>query len=733
MSVLEILAVRLRAPGGLPRPVRRTLTVTALMVGLVALVVPLLGAALLGTAPARAAEPLIVYGDDNTPPYEFLDRGQSRGMNVDLWRAIGERLGRPVEVRLTSWTEAQAKVLEGTGAGLTMLTPTPERMAVWAFSEPTHTLGFSLFMRVEDASRLRTAPLAGQRIGVQANGFSESWFRRNHPDTHLEASRDFIDGFRDLLNGRIDAFAQITASGDYALEQLAIGGIAGAAEPFATRQVAIPIPLANAALAQEVNRALAELRRDGSFERIVARWSPKPVHVISETGLRLGLVVGGAIVVILALLVAFVLVLVSRRRRLLREVERRRQAEDALVTLNASLEQRIEDGAAKLVQLQKMESLGRLTGGIAHDFNNLLQGVGSCLFVLDRHVPEGTPRALFDAARQSIERGAGLTQSLLAFARRQRLVLRSTDLETLLQGMRPLLERTLGGMMQVAIDVPAGTAPALADPHQLESALVNLAINARDAMPLGGRLMLRAAETTVAHQGAPGAPPDLSPGGYVTISVEDTGTGMDAATLARVFEPFFTTKEVGKGSGLGLSMVHGMAAQSGGGVSIASTPGQGTAVAIHLRRAPSTPLQETRAPTTAARGAGRRVLLVDDDDLVRAGTQAILEGLDYHVLPVGGGEAALDLLRGGAGIDALVTDYAMPGMNGAVLVREARRIRPALPAIMITGYASRPEGVQEVVVLLKPFRSDDLAARLSDALRPARSENVLPFAPGRKG
>jgi len=202
------------------------------------------------------------------------------------------------------------------------------------------------------------------------------------------------------------------------------------------------------------------------------------------------------------------------------------------------------------------------------------------------------------------------------------------------------------------------------------------------------------------------------------VDVADTGTGMDAATLSRVFEPFFTTKEVGKGSGLGLSMVHGMAAQSGGGVSIASRPGHGTTVTLYLPRAVQVMSAAPPSLTKAAHGQGRSVLVVDDDELVRAGTQVILEELGYRVLSANRGDAALNILRGGADIDALVTDYAMPGMNGAVLVREARQLTPGLPALMITGYASKPDGIEHVPVLLKPFRPNDLASRLFNVLHP---------------
>ncbi|MGQ9365190.1 response regulator [Azospirillum sp. ST 5-10] len=393
------------------------------------------------------------------------------------------------------------------------------------------------------------------------------------------------------------------------------------------------------------------------------------------------------------------------------EVERRDKAEEALR------------------RTQRFEAMGQLTGGVAHDFNNVLQGIGGCLAVLEPYVPAGNPRLLFDAARQSIGRGARLTQALLAFARRQMLAPEPTDLRELLEGMRPLLERTLGGMIAVEIEAPKETAPALVDRAQLESAILNLAINARDAMPGGGRLTLRTGGVTVARRGEPGRPPDLEPGAYVTVSAADTGTGMDEATVARVFEPFFTTKEVGKGSGLGLAMVHGMAMQLGGGVAVASTVGVGTTVTIYLPRAAAAAPSPSPPRVEVVPEEGRSVLLVDDDAVIRLAAQALLESVGYRVLTAGDGPEALRVLGEEGPVDALVTDYAMPGMTGAALAREARRRLPGLPVMVITGYADAPDGLDCDAVLQKPFRPEELTARLAEIVRRGRRRN----APGGVG
>jgi signal transduction histidine kinase/CheY-like chemotaxis protein len=404
------------------------------------------------------------------------------------------------------------------------------------------------------------------------------------------------------------------------------------------------------------------------------------------------------------------------------DITARRQAEAMLAALNETLEARVEERTAQLIQAQKMEVMGQLTGGVAHDFNNVLQGIASCIAVLEPHIPEGKLRTLFDAAQQCIERGARLTQSLLAFARRQTLAPEPTELAGMLDSMRPLLERTLGGLIRIGIEVAPGTAPALVDRAQLESAILNLVINARDALPAGGQLTLCAANVVVTQAVGPGRAMDLKPGEYVKVSVGDTGTGMSPATLARVFEPFFTTKEFGKGSGLGLSMVHGMMAQSGGGVSIASEVGKGTTVSLYLPRA--APAVSAALPPSAnvMRADGKIVLLVDDDALVRLGIEAVLSSLGYHVLAAAHGAAALDILRNGGAVDAMVTDYAMPGMNGAVLMDEAHRLIPGLPVLLITGYADKPDGFENIAYLQKPFGSNDLAAHLNALIRGSQPE-----------
>jgi signal transduction histidine kinase/CheY-like chemotaxis protein len=395
----------------------------------------------------------------------------------------------------------------------------------------------------------------------------------------------------------------------------------------------------------------------------------------------------------------------------------RRQARE-LEAARAELRQEVAEHratAASLHQAQKMEALGQLTGGIAHDFNNLLMAVLGSLSLLRKRLPEGDARAarLLENAMAGANRGAALTQRLLAFGRRQALRPEVVALPALLEGMADLLRRSIGPAHALVIRVPPGLPPVTVDPGQLELAVLNLAINARDAMPAGGEIAIAAREERV----APGAD-RLAPGAHVVVGVADRGSGMDAATLARATEPFFTTKGIGKGTGLGLSMVYGLAAQSGGRLVLHSQPGEGTVAEIWLPCAEAAPAPAGPAAPPPAAPAPRRlhVLVVDDDPLVLASTAGMLEELGHAVDAASCGPDALRLLAGGTRVDLVLTDYGMPGMNGAELVAELGRLRPGLPVILATGYADVPAAPPRgVATLRKPFTQEALAAALARA------------------
>lgn len=379
------------------------------------------------------------------------------------------------------------------------------------------------------------------------------------------------------------------------------------------------------------------------------------------------------------------------------------------VTERLAEQKRLVEAEEQLRQSHKMEAMGQLTGGVAHDFNNLLTPIVGSLDMLQR---KGTgterERRLIDAAMHSAERAKTLVQRLLAFARRQPLQMRSVDMAELVTNMADLIASTTGPQIKVAVDIAEETPPALADQNQVEMALLNLAVNARDAMPEGGTLRISVTANAVGRT----SPAGLSPGRYVKLSVADTGIGMDEATLARAIEPFFSTKGIGKGTGLGLSMVHGLAAQLGGALTIQSRRQLGTNVELWLPVSEDRP-DDPAAPdvTGAAHGVGV-ALLVDDEDYVRLSAASMLADLGYAVVEAGSAEQALELVHKGLTPDLLVTDHLMPGMTGTDLARDLLSERPSLRVLVISGYAENEGIAPDLPRLTKPFKSDELITAL---------------------
>jgi signal transduction histidine kinase len=425
--------------------------------------------------------------------------------------------------------------------------------------------------------------------------------------------------------------------------------------------------------------------------------------------------------------------------------------------LNEQLESRVDERTAELAaanrqllgqiqerervestlrQMQRLEAVGQLTSGVAHDFNNLLTVVLGNIGFLERGLAaagvDGRLAQRIGYMRTAAERGAKLTDQLLSFSRRQRLEPRSLDLNETIAGMRDLLQSTMGGSIHIETMLKHGLWSALVDPTQLELAVLNLAINARDAMEVGGTLKVEIENVTLGPATYPEEPPA---GDYVSIRVSDSGTGMPEDIRAKVFEPFFTTKEPGKGSGLGLSQVLGFAKQSGGGVRIDSRVDEGTSVYVYLPRAGGERGDERPvAARISAAGAftGASILLVDDDNAVREVTRAMLQELGYAVLEAGSGGAALDVLAREPKIDLMIVDFAMPGMNGAEVARQAQAKRPSLPILFVTGFSDRSgmAGVDETHILAKPFVYDELASKVRFCLAGGASEKIVRFRRG---
>lgn len=400
------------------------------------------------------------------------------------------------------------------------------------------------------------------------------------------------------------------------------------------------------------------------------------------------------------------------------EITPRKAAEEELRELNDTLERRIAAAIAEreevqkaLRQSQKMEAMGQLTGGVAHDFNNLLTPIVGTLDMLQRRGVGGErEQRLISGAMQSAERAKTLVQRLLAFARRQPLQTVPVDVAKLVTDMGDLLASTTGPQIKVIVEAPENLPAAIADQNQLEMALLNLSVNARDAMLEGGTIRISVSTESVGEGHRSKLPAEQ----YLCLSVADTGTGMDAATLACAVEPFFSTKGVGKGTGLGLSMVHGLASQLNGALTIQSSPGLGTSVELWLPCSASGPAAALRIVEASEPQLTRGVvLLVDDEELVRASTAYMLAELGYRVIEATCGEEAMQLLANGGAFDLLVTDHLMPGINGTDLARMVRTSRPGIAILLVSGYAEREGLDPELPRLAKPFRKRELAASLA--------------------
>jgi PAS domain S-box-containing protein len=391
--------------------------------------------------------------------------------------------------------------------------------------------------------------------------------------------------------------------------------------------------------------------------------------------------------------------------KITRDITERRETQKAL-----------DQAREVLAHSQKMDAIGQLTGGIAHDFNNLLMVILGSLELVGRRLPDDEKvTTLISNATQAAQRGAALTQRMLAFARRQDLDLKPVDLPALVRGMTDLLQRSLGPSVPIETHFPLKLDLVHADANQLEMALLNLAVNARDAMPGGGSIVIAARKETVKARSAG----KLKAGRYICLSVKDTGEGMDRATLTRAMEPFFTTKGVGRGTGLGLSMVHGMTEQSGGRFLLKSRQGEGTTAEIWLPAAKVTkPAEEERFVRDGApRTRPLVVLAVDDDGLVLMNTTVMLQDMGHTVFEATSGPQALDILRREQSVDLVITDHAMPKMTGVQLAAAIKAERPGLPIILATGYAELPPGVDaELPKLGKPFRQQELMQAVAAAI-----------------
>lgn len=406
----------------------------------------------------------------------------------------------------------------------------------------------------------------------------------------------------------------------------------------------------------------------------------------------------------------------------LQVAERTGELEKALSDLRRETAERSRAESA-LIQAQKMEAVGQLTGGIAHDFNNMLTGVIGAIDLMKRRIASNRFDELdrfMDAASTSAQRAANLTSRLLAFSRRQSLDSKPTDINALVRSLSDLLHHTVDENISIAIETNDNVPAAIVDVNQLENAILNLAINARDAMPRGGRLTVEVSEVNL-DETYSRSRPGISPGRYVVVAVSDTGVGMTPDLIEKAFDPFFTTKPVGQGTGLGLSMVYGFARQSNGQVRIHSAPDQGTSVKIYLPAADQNAIETTVHHEASTRGTGQPILLVEDDPAVRLLIGELLSELGYQTIEARDSDVAIRLLESGRSIDMMISDVGLPGMNGRQLAEVARKHHPKVPILFVTGYAANAAiragflGTN-MALISKPFQIEELAAKIGEML-----------------
>jgi signal transduction histidine kinase len=485
----------------------------------------------------------------------------------------------------------------------------------------------------------------------------------------------------------------------------------------------------------------ADLRPIASFLKDQPAWSDFPIILLTQreagpdrnpAAARIAELLGNVTFVErpfhAATLISVVRTAVRGRRRQYEaraRLDELHESEGRLSDLTATLEHRVQERTSaltaevaareraqeQLLQSQKMEAIGQLTGGVAHDFNNLLMAVMGNLELLKKRFRDD-PRAqhLIAGALEGARRGAALTRRMLAFARQQELKTTSADLVSLVAGMQELLDRTLGPQIELRFDLPEGLPAAQVDANQIELAILNLAINARDAMPNGGTICI-----SVDHASSlPGKLPQDTE--YLRLRLSDTGFGMDPATLNRAIEPFFSTKALGKGTGLGLSMVHGLAVQLGGMLTLESKVGQGTTATLWLPTADEPALAAAPEPKRVEPANRATILVVDDDPLIAMSTVEMLEDLGHKAIEANSGAQALKILKDGEAVDLMLTDQAMPGMTGTELAEIARKERPTLPVLLATGYADVPAGQIRLPRLSKPYLQSELQEEINRLL-----------------
>jgi signal transduction histidine kinase/CheY-like chemotaxis protein len=653
-----------------------------------------------------SAEPIKVAALRHWPPQYSLDRaGQPVGFAIDVMEEVAQEAGVTLEYRVYEDFDAAIAALErGEVDAIPNLGDRPERRERVLFTRPVETFTIDLFARSGDpVSGL--AELAGSRVAaVHANSAVELLRRR--PEIQLEVYPDAERALFDLLAGQVDGLALPGPYADRLLRDARLTSrVQRVGSPLLEVKRCIAVPKSRPSLLQRLDEAVEVVVASPRYREIYTRWyaDPQPYWSISRAVVATAIVLGAAL---LAMGWWRYRSMLSLNRQLRRTMVERENAE-------ATLRQREE----QLAQAQKFEAIGRLSGGVAHDFNNVLTAILGYSELLLTQLDEGDPkRRDVEEIRSAAQRAADITRQLLAFGRRQVLSPVLLDINEVVLGMENMLRRLVGEQVELSLEAEPGIWPVLADGAQLGQVILNLVINARDAMAPGGHIVVRTRNATLgpefvaSHLGSQEGP-------HAVLEVEDDGGGIPAEVMAYLFEPFFTTKEQGKGTGLGLPTVYGIVKQSGGYVEVVNRPGEGATFAAYLPRAEGRVPAAARASHAPSPQRGT-ALVVEDEPALRALTTKILATNGLVVLAADNGHAALDLLaeRGGE-VDLLVTDLRMPGMGGRELADRVAERFPALRILFVSGYAGEaPVRHAAERFLPKPFSASELLAAVDELL-----------------
>jgi PAS domain S-box-containing protein len=782
---------------------------------------------------------LRVVGDQNYPPIAFLDEGIARGFDVDLAKALAEAMGRKAQIDLMPWELAQERVQHGQGDFLIGMSVTEERRKVWDFATPSLTHTFGVFITSGELSIHGVDDLAGKRVAVTSGGLPRA-ILASKAGVRMVLIASYLDGFRLLKAGEVDAVAVDTWVAGYVINRYRLDGIVAAGPPFATLDSAIAVPKGQTALLRDINAGLATLQMRGTLDGIRHQWEPKQVvFLLREEITRIAVIAAAcAAAVLLAAMLAWIITMrreISNRKRVeaeLRASERKHrslveqategiflcapngrfsEANEALLrmlgygrdeVLQSQLDAffiaedlrqkpigyehlrngdltfserclRRKDGSilvaeisarmlpdgellgilrdvterrkaeadraaleAQLRESQKMEAIGTLAGGIAHDFNNIIAAIlgNADLAYQDAGSDPRAARESLDEIRKAGRRARDVVQQILSFSRRQPTERKLIALAPLIDDSVRLLRAMLPARTAIELDLDPDVPPVLADSTQIQQLLINLATNAMQAMQgRPGRIRIRL-DSVMLDTALVDAHPELGqlqqqhPGRAVRLAVADDGIGMDAATLDRIFEPFFTTKPAGEGTGLGLSVVHGIVRAHEGAVMVESAPGKGTTFTTYLPAAVApmpapVPLAST-ASSAQMPDQSKHILYLDDDEALVFLVKRLLERRGYRVSAFSNQREALAALRAApASFDLVVTDYNMPGMSGLDVAREVRLMRANLPVAVASGFVDQAlrdqahgAGVWELV--LKAAAVEDLCeifARLAQS------------------